>query len=95
MKLSSPKIAAPSVARKPSPAELAEEKLRASPYYFLKRVDCEFAEGVLTLHGCVPIAQLARCAETIVARVEGVEAVINCIEIGEPFSAVPAARNAG
>jgi hypothetical protein len=63
---------------------LAQQKLHKSPYYFLKRVSCEYHEGVLTLRGRVPFARLKDCAESIVWRVDGIEAVVNCLEVGDP-----------
>ncbi len=72
------------VSHEPDVGKLAERKLRESPYYFLKRLTCDYLEGVLTLRGRVPFHQLATCAEVIVSRVDGVEAVVNCLEVGEP-----------
>ena len=44
-------------------ADIAQQKLRESPYYFLKNLTCQFNEGVLTLHGDVPIFPLKHLAE--------------------------------
>ncbi len=76
-------------------ATVAEQRLKASPYYFLKRITCEYAEGTLTLRGRVPIPQLLPLAESIVADVDGVIDVANCLELGDPFTAGREARNAG
>ena len=71
----------------PKPAgvgELAERRLRESPYFYLKGLSCEFSVGVLTVRGHVPYEQLRRCAETIVARVDGVHEIVNAIEVVDP-----------
>ncbi|HEV3138151.1 MAG TPA: BON domain-containing protein [Pirellulales bacterium] len=65
-------------------ADLAEQRLRKSPYFFLKSVSCEFNSGVLTLRGRVPHPQLKQFAESIVSRVDGVEKVVNRVEIFDP-----------
>jgi hypothetical protein len=78
--------------------EIAERRLRASPYFFLKMLRCDFEGGVLTLRGHVPYRQLKQFAESIVSRVNGVEEVVNYVEVLDPFAVpigVPAARNAG
>ncbi len=76
----------------------AERRLRESPYFFLKGLHCRFSTGVLTVQGTVPMWQLREFAETIVARVDGVETVDNQIEVFDPMQMPlrgPAARNAG
>jgi osmotically-inducible protein OsmY len=62
----------------------AERRLRESPYYFLRTVQCRFDAGVLTLLGRVPYDQLKQFAETIVSRVDGVHVVINRMEVYDP-----------
>jgi len=64
--------------------QAAERRLRESPYYFLRTVQCRVDAGVLTLIGRVPYGQLKQFAEAIVSRVEGVEAVINRVEVYDP-----------
>jgi osmotically-inducible protein OsmY len=68
----------------PDIGQLAERRLRESRYYFLRQLSCEFRHGVLTLRGCVPFPQLVGCAEAIVSRIEGVDAVVNCLEVSDP-----------
>jgi len=80
---------------RPGVAELAEQRLKASPYFFLRYVSCEFAGGALVLRGRAPIPALLSVAESLVANIEGVVEIINCLEVGEPFSGPRAARNAG
>ncbi len=84
-------------ATKLSVAELAERRLRESPYYFLKQISCHFDAGVLTLRGTVPLWQLRQFAESIVARVEGVRKIENEVEVFDPLLepiGVRAARSA-
>ncbi len=53
---------------------------------------------MLTLRGHVPYRQLKQFAESIVSRVNGVEEVVNRVEVLDPFAVpirVQAARNAG
>jgi hypothetical protein len=78
--------------------ELAEQRLCESPYFFLRKLRCDFNCGVLTLRGHVPQGQLKQIAEKIVSRVEGVEQIVNRVEIFDPVAgpiAVPAVGNAG
>lgn len=77
---------------------LATRKLRESPYFFLKNVSCHFDSGVLTLRGQVPQPQLKNFAEAIVWRIDGVDDVINRVEVVDPAYVplgVRAVRNAG
>ncbi len=79
-------------------AEIAERRLRESPYFFLKTVNCHFHNGVLTLRGQVPYRQLKHFAEAIVSRVAGVEEVVNRVEVFDPVMgqlSAQAVRNAG
>lgn len=77
---------------------VAEQRLRQSPYFFLKKLQCRYESGTLTLKGCVPYHQLRTFAEAIVSRVEGVQRVANQVDVFDPLSAptaARAARNAG
>ncbi len=62
-------------------AELAEARLRKSPYLALANVSCEFHAGVLTLHGCLPRYHLKQVAQELMAAMPGVEQVDNQIEV--------------
>lgn len=75
----------------------ALRKLRDSPYFFLKQLDCRFQDGRLTLRGSVPYVQLRSIAESIVSRVPGVEEVVNRIDVVDPVlgTTARAVRNAG
>jgi len=78
--------------------QLAERRLRESPYFFLKRLSCRFDSGTLTLSGEVPHFKLKHFAEEIVARVDGVSKVVNRVIVFDPAaspSGSPGARNAG
>ncbi len=68
-----------------SVSELAERRLHESPYFFLKRINCDFERGRLTLRGTVPMWQLKQIAESIVARVDGVRQVVNEVEVFDPM----------
>lgn len=64
-------------------ASIAQRKLYASPYASLRRVTCHFHEGVLTLRGRVPTYHMKQVTQTIVALIEGVEQVVNRVEVCE------------
>jgi hypothetical protein len=61
--------------------EGAETCLRSNSYLALKNVTCDYHEGVLTLRGCLPSYYLKQVAQTAVARVAGVERIVNEIEV--------------
>jgi len=62
-------------------AEGAENCLRSNPYLALKNVSCLYHEGVLTLRGCLPTYYLKQMAQAAVARVDGVQRIVNEIEV--------------
>jgi osmotically-inducible protein OsmY len=62
-------------------AEGAEIRLRCNSYLALKNVSCEYHEGVLTLRGCLPSYYLKQMAQTAVARLDGVQRIVNEIEV--------------
>jgi osmotically-inducible protein OsmY len=61
--------------------EGAERCLRSNAYLALKNVRCEYREGVLTLRGCLPTYYLKQMAQTAVGQVEGVQQIVNEIEV--------------
>ena len=61
--------------------EGAETCLRCNPYLALKNVSCEYEQGVLTLRGCLPSYYLKQMAQTAVARLPGVDLIVNEIEV--------------
>lgn len=65
----------------PEIGELAEERLRSNAYLALKNISCEYREGVLTLRGCLPTYYLRQIAQTAVAGMDGVRAVVDRIEV--------------
>ena len=62
-------------------AEAAEGRLRGNAYLALKNVTCEYRGGVLTLRGCLPTYYLKQMAQSVVARIDGVQRIINEIEV--------------
>ena len=72
----------------------AQQRLRESPYFYLRNLTCQFSHGVLTLQGKVPYQPLKQVAESIVSRVEGVVEVNNRIEVVHPDRNNPV-RHAG
>ena len=70
----------------PAPADLAERRLRGHPYLALKNVSCGWLDGVLVLRGCLPSYYLKQVAQEAVARLEGVQAVDNQIQVVPPAS---------
>lgn len=79
-------------------ADIAQQKLRESPYYFLRNLTCHYDDGVLTLRGRVPMGPLRQLAESIVCRIEGVHEVVNRVEVADPALGQvthQAVRNAG
>jgi osmotically-inducible protein OsmY len=70
----------------PGLQELAERCLRRNPYLALKNVSCDCRDGVLVLRGCLPSYYLKQVAQEVVARLEGVEAIDNQIQVVTPAS---------
>lgn len=66
-----------------TPAEAAERLLGRSPYLPLRRLQCQFAGGVLAITGRLPSFYLKQVAHAVVARLDGVERVDDRIEIVE------------
>ena len=59
----------------------AQERLSLSPYAVLGRVAASYHRGTLRLRGCLPSQYLRQIAQELVSRVEGVNDVINQIEV--------------
>jgi osmotically-inducible protein OsmY len=76
-------IALPVPAGRLEPARLAESRFRGSSYPELRRVRCDFHEGVLTLRGKVSTFYTTQLAQALAARIPGVEEVVNRIEVKE------------
>jgi osmotically-inducible protein OsmY len=59
----------------------AERALHSGPYPALRRLACEYGGGVLILRGCLPSYYLKQTAQEVVARLEGVAAIDNRIQV--------------
>jgi osmotically-inducible protein OsmY len=64
-----------------SASEAALARLRGSSYAPLRRVRCEFDQGALVLRGRLATFFHKQLAQELVADVNGVERVINHIEV--------------
>ena len=63
------------------PQELAERCLRSNSNLALKKITCDFLNGVLLLRGYVETYYLKQVAQEAVAQVEGVQRVDNQIQV--------------
>ena len=86
LNLASAEPATPTRIPPPGLQELAEGCLRRNPYRALKHVSCDCQEGVLVLRGCLPSYYLKQIAQEAVARLEGVKAIDNQIQVVTPAS---------
>jgi osmotically-inducible protein OsmY len=59
----------------------AEERLRSSRYLGLQGVTCTFADGVLTLLGCLTSFHQKQMAQEAVAGIDGVKEIRNLIGV--------------
>ena len=64
--------------------ELAERCLRSNSYLAMKKITCDYFNGVLILRGHVETYYLKQVAQVAVAQVEGVDRVDNQIEVYTP-----------
>lgn len=62
----------------------AEERLQDCPYQELRDILCDYHEGVLTLRGRVSSFYLKQMAQTVVAKLDGVDECVNRIEVRPP-----------
>ena len=60
-------------------------KLQRSRYPLVRRVSCEFHEGVLTLRGRVSSYYLKQIVQTLVYRLDGVVELNNRVEVVYPL----------
>ncbi len=65
----------------PIVADQARKQLQGQPYRALKHVSCEFRDGALILSGRLPSYFLKQMAQAAVARIAGVERIVNHIEV--------------
>jgi BON domain-containing protein len=61
--------------------QTVERKLRESSYYYLRSIRCAFEAGVITLRGRVPTFYLKQTVQAIVEKIDGVEQVVNLVEV--------------
>jgi osmotically-inducible protein OsmY len=62
-------------------ARRAQERLRSSSYVSVQRLTCDVHEGMLTLRGRLPSFHTKQVALSLVAEVEGVEEIIDRVEV--------------
>ena len=62
--------------------EVARIRLQHSHYRAIRRVNCAFANGILTLTGAVPTFHYKQLAQTAVVDISGVRQVVNLIDVG-------------
>jgi osmotically-inducible protein OsmY len=72
-----------------TPEELAERCLRSNSYLAMKKISCDYLNGVLVLRGHVETYFLKQVAQVAVAQVEGVDRVDNQIEVFAPAIRAP------
>ena len=66
-------------------AEQAKRCLAQSPYRTIQRLSCRFDEGVLTLHGRLPSFYQNQLAQEAVAGLDGVDQVVNLVQVTPAF----------
>jgi hypothetical protein len=62
-------------------AEEADRVLGESAYPDLRRLRCDFHDGVVSIRGRLPSFFLKQMAQTIVSRIDGVRRVNNLIKV--------------
>ncbi len=67
--------------------ELVQRRLRESSYYYLRTIHCAVDEGVVTLRGRVPSYYLKQTVQSLAEKVEGVQQVINLVDVMYPARA--------
>jgi osmotically-inducible protein OsmY len=76
-------------------ARTAERRFLDSPHVALRSILCEFHEGVLVLRGHVPSFYLKQLAQEMVRTVEGVERILNVVEVKRPADSASTGSAAG
>lgn len=64
-----------------SPATEANSILRSSSYHSIRQVNCTFRNGVLMIDGQLPSFHMKQVAQDAVKSVEGVDKIVNRIEV--------------
>ena len=67
----------------PKPAETAKTCLKASPYLAVRRLRCEWEQGILFLRGNLDSFYLKSVAQQTLARVNGTTPLVNEIVVAE------------
>ena len=75
--------ARPPFTRRRKVRKLVERRLGESSYAPMRRVSCEYHEGVLILRGHVPSFYMKQIAQTLVGKVKGVGVVVNRLEVDD------------
>src|SRR5262245_25196025 len=65
----------------PAFLEQARDKLRQSPYLELRRVNCDYCDGTVTLAGVVSSHYMRQVAQATILRVDGVCSIANGLEV--------------
>jgi osmotically-inducible protein OsmY len=79
--VSAPGFPGKAVAKTEGVVSSVQALLRQSEYFELRRISCEFHEGVLTLRGRVPSYYLKQLAQALAAEVEGVLELNNQLDV--------------
>ena len=66
---------------RPTTAQAARRRLGRSCHWQVRQVTCRYHEGVLLLYGQLPSYYLKQLAQEAVRNLEGVEEIINRIEV--------------
>jgi osmotically-inducible protein OsmY len=64
-----------------------ERRLRESPYYYLRAIQCDCHDGDVTLRGRVPSFYLKQTVQVLVEKIDGVQQVINLVDVTYPATA--------
>jgi hypothetical protein len=81
----------------PLPSEVvarATSRLRTSSHRVLGKTSCTYNAGVLTLRGHVPSFYLKQLAQTLVAELDEVSQIDNCLTVHNPIE-ISAAQQSG
>ena len=65
-------------------ARAVETRMRTCHYWHLRSITCESKQGVVTILGRVPSYYLRDLAERLVSQVDGVEEIVNLIQVAGP-----------
>lgn len=61
--------------------EAVRNRLHESAYPSIKRIRCQFNNGILVLRGRLPSFFMKQVAQETVAGLDGIEEIINCVEV--------------